>query len=393
MSAEGKTRDQLVSDLARATERIAELETTTVAECMQPEAAETEDHLRELVEHIPEVFWVHDTSVDQMAYVSPAYETIWGRAVPDLYQNFSDWFDQIHVDDRQRVCRAFISKAAEGHYDETYRIVRLDGRVRWIHDRGYPIRDGRGRVYRIVGMAQDITELRRTHVRLLKEETATVVRQLLTGLADESHHALQGNRVYLQRLRGHLEDHPDVLEGIPEALELVKEVQSTHDHLQSLYHQVLAYATPARRRRSACNLRNLLQESWNHSAGQRDGRLWQSRTDIDLFCEVDRSSIEVAFHYLLENSLSSGSRPLQIQVLWSEGEICGRPALQISLRDNGHGFPPGQVPRVFEPFYASGGLNMAIVERIVEGHGGEVSVAESSGPGGEIVLTLPRKSP
>jgi signal transduction histidine kinase len=99
--------------------------------------------------------------------------------------------------------------------------------------------------------------------------------------------------------------------------------------------------------------------------------------------------IEVAFHYLLENSLSSCPRPIEIHVTWSEDEICGQPALQMSLRDNGHGFPPGQVHRVFEPFYTSGELNMAIVARIVEGHGGEIRVAES--PGREILITLPRK--
>ena len=389
MSDEEKTRGQLISELARATQRIAELEAAAGAhKQLEPESAETGERLRQLLENIPEVFWLHDTIADQMAYVSPAYERIWGRA----YQNFSDWFDEIHVDDRQRVCRAFLSKAAEGYYDETYRIVRPDGRVRWIHDRGYPIRDSRGRVHRIAGIAEDITELRRTQTRLLKAEAATAMRPLLTGLVDESHHALQGNRVYLQRLRGHLEDHPDVLQGIPEALDLIKEIQSTQDHLHGLYHQVRRYAAPARRRRSTCNLRNILQESWNHSAGQRAGRLWQGPTDIDLVCEVDRDSIEVAFHYLLENSLSSGPHPVEIHVIWSEGEICGQPALQISLRDKGHGFPPGQVHRVFEPFYASGGLNMSIVGRIVEGHGGEIRVVESSGPGGEIVITLPRKS-
>jgi two-component system CheB/CheR fusion protein len=42
-----------------------------------------------------------------------------------------------------------------------YRVVRPDGSVRWVRDRGFPVRDGSGRVYRTAGIAQDITEARR----------------------------------------------------------------------------------------------------------------------------------------------------------------------------------------------------------------------------------------
>lgn len=49
-----------------------------------------------------------------------------------------------------------------GQYAERYRIVRPDGSVRLIRDRAFPIRDASGAIYRIAGIAQDITELTRT---------------------------------------------------------------------------------------------------------------------------------------------------------------------------------------------------------------------------------------
>src|SRR5206468_8310580 len=45
---------------------------------------------------------------------------------------------------------------------EEYRIVRPDGSVRWVHDRAFPVKESNGAVGRIVGIAEDITERKRT---------------------------------------------------------------------------------------------------------------------------------------------------------------------------------------------------------------------------------------
>src|SRR5262249_31951109 len=57
--------------------------------------------------------------------------------------------------------------AAAGGYDETYRIVRPDGSIRWVHDRAFPVRDASGAVYRIAGIAEDITERKLAEERLM----------------------------------------------------------------------------------------------------------------------------------------------------------------------------------------------------------------------------------
>ena len=44
-----------------------------------------------------------------------------------------------------------------GDYDEEYRIIRPDGSIRWIRDRAFPVKDEAGNVYRIAGLAEDIT--------------------------------------------------------------------------------------------------------------------------------------------------------------------------------------------------------------------------------------------
>ena len=124
---------------------------------------ESQERFRQLAENIREVFWLTDPQKSQMIYISPGYEQIWGRTCESLYASPRSWLDALHPDDRERVAEAALTKQISGVYDEEYRIVRPDGSVRWIRDRAFPIRDESGKVYRIAGIADDITEHKHPH--------------------------------------------------------------------------------------------------------------------------------------------------------------------------------------------------------------------------------------
>lgn len=149
-----------------------------ITERRQAEEAlrESEERFRQVVETIREVFWMSDPGKERMLYVSPGYEQIWGRTCESLYRMPRSWMDSIHPEDRPRVLEASMSKQALGTYDELYRILRPDGTARWIHDRAFPIRNVEGTVYRITGIAEDVTE------RTLLEEQIHNSNDALTNL-------------------------------------------------------------------------------------------------------------------------------------------------------------------------------------------------------------------
>jgi PAS domain S-box-containing protein len=129
---------------------------------------ESQERFRQMAETIQDVFWLSEPQARQLIYVSPAYEQIWGRRCEDLKANFRQWLDAIHPLDRERVQIAFFENVLEGEYDEEYRIVRSDGTIRWIRDRGFPIQDKSGEVRRVAGIAEDITE-RKQVIEALRE--------------------------------------------------------------------------------------------------------------------------------------------------------------------------------------------------------------------------------
>ena len=75
----------------------------------------------------------------RVLYISPAYEEIWGRSRERVLINPYEWSDAVHPEDADATGTAFFDLLKTGSYDEEYRIVRPDGSIRWIHDRGAPV--------------------------------------------------------------------------------------------------------------------------------------------------------------------------------------------------------------------------------------------------------------
>jgi PAS domain S-box-containing protein len=135
---------------------------------------DSEARFRQVAESINEVFWLANLDVSEILYVSPAYEVVFGRSCESLYREPRSWLEVLHPEDRERVRAATYEKGTASGLDLTYRVVRADGSVRWIRDRGFPILDASGRPYRFAGVAEDITAQRlveEEHARGLESET------------------------------------------------------------------------------------------------------------------------------------------------------------------------------------------------------------------------------
>ena len=106
-----------------------------------------------------EVIWFLEAETENILYVSPAYETVWGRPRGDLGRDAHAWLDAVIPEDREFAIQ-FVGQEFPGDRVETaYRVQRPDGSIRWIFDRGFVIRDPAGRPIRYLGLASDVTEL------------------------------------------------------------------------------------------------------------------------------------------------------------------------------------------------------------------------------------------
>ncbi len=142
----------------------------------EAELRESNDRFRQLAESIDEVFWVRDLEENRFLYVNPAYERLYGKSVESLYRHPRSFMANIHPEDRDRVAEAHDrQRARPDGLDIEYRVVIAD-QVRWMWVRTFPIRDAQGRVYRMVGVAKEVTERRRS-----EEQFRTLIQASMDG--------------------------------------------------------------------------------------------------------------------------------------------------------------------------------------------------------------------
>jgi PAS domain S-box-containing protein len=118
---------------------------------------QSEERFRQLAENIREIFWLSEPNSRRMLYVSPAFEQLWGVARAVLSTNPGAWMEAIHPDDRPLVTQTLDQQMRGLATDVEFRLVQPDGGLRWIRNRGFPVRDSAGEVYRVAGVAEDVT--------------------------------------------------------------------------------------------------------------------------------------------------------------------------------------------------------------------------------------------
>jgi PAS domain S-box-containing protein len=129
------------------------------------ELVESEEKFRLLAENITDVFWITSIDLQEIYYVSPGYERIWGRSTEELYANPRQWSECIVPDDRERVLSVFAALMEnEPTASVEYRIARPDGAIRWVQARGFQVRDATGRLVRLTGIVADITERKQMEI-------------------------------------------------------------------------------------------------------------------------------------------------------------------------------------------------------------------------------------
>jgi len=141
------------------------------------------------------VFWITTFPQQQVLSVSPMYPQLWGFDAHDLYADFAAWRSRIHPEDQQRIGDAYLATLThpQGHYNVEYRSHAPDGRVYWVHDQRFPVRDATGKIYCIVGIAEDIT------VRKQVEEALRTVHNELQRRVEERTAALSLTNLLLQK--------------------------------------------------------------------------------------------------------------------------------------------------------------------------------------------------
>ena len=362
----------------------------------------SDERFRELAETVHEVFWITDPAKNRMLYISPAYEKIWGRTCQSLYDFPSTWTEAIHADDRRRVLHAVHAKQSLGSYDETYRITRPDGSVRWIHDRAFPVHGPAGGVVRVVGTAEDITERRQVEEQFRQSQKMEAIGQLAAGVAHDFNNILAA---ILGNTQLALAD----VASVHPARESLEEIKRSSIRATNLVQQILAFSRQQSQERRVVELGPILQESLKFLRATIPAV-------VELVMSIDAGTPPVLadptqIHQVVLNLCTNawhalGDQPGRIEIKLqpvtldaaSAGRFAGLKPGRVaclSVTDTGKGMDAAILERIFDPFFTTKepgkgtGLGLSVVHGIVQGHDGAISVSSQPGGGATFQVYFP----
>ena len=207
--SERKRTDALLlqnqADLQEISRRLAQSVDQRTAELR-----ESELRFRQLAENIDSVFWITDIEIGRIIYISPAFEKVWGIPRSRYYASRDALVETVHPADRPAVLAAIESSGNTGNYEESYRIIRPDGSIRWVSARGFPVRDASGNLSRMVGIVTDITRQKALQDALLASQTALRETQRFARLGSWEVDLASGSFKCSEELFAILEWHLDV---------------------------------------------------------------------------------------------------------------------------------------------------------------------------------------
>ncbi len=233
-------------------------------------------------------------------------------------------------------------------------------------------------------------ELRVVQSELLTKNQLAAVGELAAAIAHEVRNPLAVivNAVAgLRRASGTEEDRSILLSIVDEEAA----------RLNRLVTDLLRFARPVKIKRSPVSLVELANRSRSQAM---DGHEIEVSIDDDPRLQVvwvDPGLFRLVFDNLVQNACQAMKGGGRVDIIVTRGSLRSGPAVSVQIKDHGHGMEAEVRERALDPFFTtrpSGtGLGLPIVQRIVEAHGGELTIESEEGAGTSVKLLLPLGAP
>ena len=367
---------------------------------------ESNEKFQLLVDNVTDVFWIRSPDMRKLLYISPAFERIWGRPAESLHANPQQWLDFVLSGDRERVQGAFAKLTGDAPTLEIeYRILRPDGEIRWVHVRGFQVRDRNGILIRLTGTINDITERKRLEGQLFQSQKLETIGKLAGGIAHEFNSILTAIIGQSELL---LADLPAGSKAANSAVEIRKAA----GRAATLTRQLLAYGRKQILQPEILDLNSVLtgmETTLRHLVGRSTeviivpvAGLKPVKADAGQIEQVIMNMV-INAHDAMPNggklTLETANVSFDLDSLGRYVELKAGDYVMLAISDTGSGMTELVMARVFDPFFSTKGvgqgtgLGLATSYGIIKQSGGHISVYSEPGRGTTFKIFLPQVEP
>ena len=253
-----------------------------------------------------------------------------------------------------------------------------------------------GKTAGVVALCQDLTDVKKTEEKVKRQDTLAAIGEFSAGIAHEIRNCLSPITGSVELLSSELS-----LEG--DSKRLMNLISRETERLDVFLTELLFYARTKALDERVVDLRQLIEETMEtvrrHPAHSPGKTILCKFPEVRITAKIDPEQMKRVFVNLAVNALEAIEGHGQLKIITCvEAAAAGSCARQgtaavVEFEDDGVGIPPETLRRVLEPFYStksSGtGLGLCIVQRVVERHGGKLSIESQAGKGTKVKVHIP----
>jgi len=379
-----KLLETLAVHVASALTRLRQVETLEMlVDERTRRLRESEEKYRSLVRNIPDVTWTTDQR-GKTVFISPNIQRVYGYTPEEIYEAGERlWLGRIHPDDVERVKEEYGRLFTEGKvFDVEYRIRRRDGEWIWLHDRSVATYEKDGLLY-ADGVFSDITERKQMEERVRQSERLAAIGELAAMVGHDLRNPLTGIAGAAYYVKTKLV--PTLNGKVAQMLQVIEE---NIENSNKIINDLLEYSRELHLELTESNAKSIAREALALVKAPRSIRVVDS-SEGEPKVAVDADKMMRVFVNLIQNAIDAmpDGGTLTIMSRKMDGN------LEIGFRDTGVGMTKETIEEIWGPFFttkAKGmGFGLPICKRIVEAHGGSISVKSKVGKGTTFTVTLP----
>jgi two-component system sensor histidine kinase PilS (NtrC family) len=303
-------------------------------------------------------------------------EEIYNTPIASLFDCFDGYLDEL-------------TTAISGEFD----YINGDNIKMVLRYRAAPFDDSTGALAGFIISFWDLSAIRRMETELKKSDRLAALGELSARMAHEIRNPLAAMCGSVQLLAAHT-----AFEESDRRLLAI--VTREADRLNILITEFLAYARPTSPLKQQVVLTTFVEDiALLVSADPRFSNISISNTvPLSMSLNVDPNQLRQVIINIVQNSADAmtagGKIKIEARYLLSGSEAFKKsPVIQINITDTGTGMSEEALQHLFEPFWTTKtegtGLGLAITHRIIEAHGGTVSIETPEEGGCRFVITLP----
>ncbi len=336
---------------------------------------------------IPAGLWKSSDVLDKLFGIDDAYE-----------RSVEGWAILLHPDDCT-VMLDYLRNEVVGRgrtFDREYRIIRHnDGVERWVHGLGKLEFDSQGRLLKMQGTIQDITDRKKMVEQLHQSQKLEAIGTLAGGIAHDFNNLLQGVFGYISMTKLDYDNKE-------RSLAMLEQAEKALHMSVNLTTQLLTFSKGGKPIKKNIPLQSVIENSVRFALSGSSAH-YQIKLATDLrHVEADEGQIGQVIHNIVLNADQAMPRGGTIVITANNLPAIGKEISQlpeegryveISVQDNGTGISEEHLTKIFDPYFTTktkgNGLGLATCYAIIKNHGGAIQVSSKPGKGTTLNVYLP----